>query len=113
MRVAFYTLGCKLNQAETEALADSFGQSGFEVVPPGDGADMYIANTCTVTHVADRKSRHWLRLARRSNPRALIIATGCYAQRSPQDLVGLADLVVNNGEKENLPALTRAYTQEP
>ena len=108
MKVAFYTLGCKLNQAETEALADRFGQSGFEVVPPGDGADMYIANTCTVTHVADRKSRHWLRLARRSDPRALIIATGCYAQRSPQDLVGLADLVVDNGEKENLPALSQA-----
>ncbi|HEU65514.1 MAG TPA: tRNA (N(6)-L-threonylcarbamoyladenosine(37)-C(2))-methylthiotransferase MtaB [Chloroflexi bacterium] len=102
MRVAFYTLGCKLNQAETESLANRFSQAGLQLVPPGDGADIYIANTCTVTHIADRKSRHWLRLARRINPRALIIATGCYAQRSPQELATLADLVVDNKEKESL-----------
>jgi threonylcarbamoyladenosine tRNA methylthiotransferase MtaB len=105
MKVAFYTLGCKLNQAETESLADSFGKAGFQLVSAGDGADIYIANTCTVTHVADRKSRHWLRLARRRNPGALIIATGCYAQRDRQGLVPLADLVVDNREKGDLLAL--------
>jgi threonylcarbamoyladenosine tRNA methylthiotransferase MtaB len=102
MRIAFYTLGCKLNQAETESLASRFSKAGFQLVPPGDGADIYIANTCTVTHIADRKSRHWLRLARRRNPQALIIATGCYAQRSRQELAQLADLVVDNEEKEHL-----------
>ena len=102
MRVAFYTLGCKLNQAETESLANRFSQAGFQLVSPGDRADIYIANTCTVTHIADRKSRHWLRLARKRNPRALIIAIGCYAQRSRQELAQLADLVVDNTEKENL-----------
>jgi len=102
MRVAFYTLGCKLNQAETESLVGQFSQSGFQLVSPNDVADIYIANTCTVTHIADRKSRHWLRLARRRNPHALIVATGCYAQRSRQDLAPLADLVVNNTEKEHL-----------
>jgi len=102
MRVAFYTLGCKLNQAETESLANHFNQVGFQLVYPGDGADIYIANTCTVTHIADRKSRHWLRLARRRNPQALIIATGCYAQRNRQELAQLADLVVDNKEKEHL-----------
>jgi len=112
MRVAFYTLGCKLNQAETESLANRFSQAGFQVVSPGEDVDIYIANTCTVTHVADRKSRHWLRLTRRKNPRALIIATGCYAQRSPQDLVQLADLVVDNKEKEHLPALVGALYSE-
>jgi threonylcarbamoyladenosine tRNA methylthiotransferase MtaB len=110
MRVAFYTLGCKLNQAETESLANRFSQAGFQLVSPGDGADIYIANTCTVTHIADRKSRHWLRLARRRNPRALIIATGCYAQRNRQDLAPLADLVVDNKEKEHLLALTQTLS---
>jgi threonylcarbamoyladenosine tRNA methylthiotransferase MtaB len=105
MRVAFYTLGCKLNQAETESLAARFAEAGFQLVSPNDVADIYIANTCTVTHIADRKSRHWLRLARRRNPRALIIATGCYAQRNRQELAQLADLVVDNQEKEHLLAI--------
>jgi threonylcarbamoyladenosine tRNA methylthiotransferase MtaB len=108
MRVAFYTLGCKLNQAETEALVGQFSQSEFQLVSPNDVADIYIANTCTVTHIADRKSRHWLRLARRRNPQALIIATGCYAQRNRQELAQLADLVVDNTEKEKLLALTQS-----
>jgi len=105
MKVAFYTLGCKLNQAETESLAGRFSQAGFQLVSPGDGADIYIANTCTVTHIADRKSRHWLRLARRRNPRALIIATGCYAQRNRRELAELADLIVDNEAKDHLLAL--------
>ncbi len=112
MRVAFYTLGCKLNQAETESLANRFSEAGFQLVSPGDVADIYIANTCTVTHIADRKSRHWLRLARRRNPQALIIATGCYAQRSRQELAPLADLVVDNTEKEHLLALTQTLSLE-
>jgi threonylcarbamoyladenosine tRNA methylthiotransferase MtaB len=112
MRVAFYTLGCKLNQAETESLANRFSKAGFQLVSHGDVADIYIANTCTVTHIADRKSRHWLRLARRRNPRALIIATGCYAQRSRQELAPLADLVVDNTEKEHLLALTQTLSLE-
>jgi len=107
MKLAFYTLGCKLNQAETESLASRFSEAAFELVPPDDGADIYIANTCTVTHIADRKSRHWLRLAKRRNPQALVIATGCYAQRSRQDLAGLADLVVDNQQKDSLPEIVR------
>jgi len=107
MKVAFYTLGCKLNQAETESLANRFNKAGFELVPPDDRADIYIANTCTITHVADRKSRHWLRLAKRKNPRALVIATGCYAQRNPQELTQLADLVIDNDGKEHLPEVVR------
>jgi threonylcarbamoyladenosine tRNA methylthiotransferase MtaB len=101
-KVALYTLGCKLNQAETESLAGQFGEAGYQLVAPNDVADVYIANTCTVTHIADRKSRHWLRLVRRRNPEALIIATGCYAQRAPQELSQLADLVLGNEEKERL-----------
>lgn len=107
MKLAFYTLGCKLNQAETESLASRFSEAGFQLVSPDDGADIYIANTCTVTHIADRKSRHWLRLAKRRNPQALVIATGCYAQRSRQDLADLADLVVDNQQKVRLPEIVR------
>ncbi|MFB0556958.1 MAG: hypothetical protein ACETVW_03780, partial [Dehalococcoidia bacterium] len=102
VRVAFYTLGCKLNQAETESLAGQFRGAGYQLVTPGNVADIYIANTCTVTHVADRKSRHWLRAAKRRNPEALVIATGCYAQRTPQELAQIADLVIGNEEKERL-----------
>ncbi|UCD21528.1 MAG: tRNA (N(6)-L-threonylcarbamoyladenosine(37)-C(2))-methylthiotransferase MtaB [Chloroflexota bacterium] len=109
MKVAFYTLGCKLNQAETESLAGRFTHAGFQLVHPGDRADIYIANTCTVTHIADRKSRHWLRLTRRRNPRALIIATGCYAQRNGRELAPLVDLVVDNAEKEDLLTLTQTF----
>jgi threonylcarbamoyladenosine tRNA methylthiotransferase MtaB len=75
-------------------------------------ADIYIANTCTVTHIADRKSRHWLRITRRRNPRALIIATGCYAQRSRQELAQLADLVVDNTVKQHLLAIIHALSLE-
>ena len=102
IRVALYTLGCKLNQAETEFLAGQFTKAGYQLVAPTDVADIYIANTCTVTHIADRKSRHWLRQVRRRNPDALVIATGCYAQRAPQELARIADLVIHNNEKKNI-----------
>jgi len=101
-KVVFHTLGCKLNQAESELLARQFTEAGFRVVSD-DGADVYVLNTCTVTHIADRKSRHLLRLWRRRNPEALIIATGCYAERNPQELARVgADLVVGNEQKKHL-----------
>ena len=102
MRIAFYTLGCKLNQAETESLASQLSEAGHQIVAPSDRADICIANTCTVTHIADRKSRHWLRLVRQRNPHAFIIATGCYAQRAPQELASVANIVFDNREKEHL-----------
>jgi threonylcarbamoyladenosine tRNA methylthiotransferase MtaB len=73
-------------------------------------ADVYIANSCTVTHIADRKSRHWLRLVRRRNLKALIIATGCYAERAPQELAQLADLVLGNKQKEELLQVVEGIT---
>ena len=75
--VALETLGCKLNQAESESLARQFAEAGHRIVNYADGADLYILNTCTVTHIADRKSRHLLRSMRRRNPDAFIVATGC------------------------------------
>src|SRR4030042_804040 len=102
MRIAFHTLGCKLNQAESELLALRFADEGYQIVS-GDGADIYVLNTCTVTHIADRKSRHLVRLWRKRNPRALIVTTGCYAERVPQELVQAgASLVIGNEQKMRL-----------
>jgi len=103
-RVALDSLGCKLNQAETELLAKQLAEAGYRLVSPADEADVYILNTCTVTHIADGKSRHRLRLAHRQNPDALIVAAGCYAQRAPQELAQIegVDLVVGNDEKPHL-----------
>jgi len=104
IRVALDTLGCKLNQAETELLAEQLAQAGYHLVSPTDGADVYILNTCTVTHIADRKARHLLRLAHRRNPNALVMATGCYAQRAPQELslIEGVSFVLSNDEKPYL-----------
>ena len=104
VKIALDTLGCKLNQAETELLAKQFAEAGYRLVSSVDRADVYILNTCTVTHIADSKSRHRLRLAHRQNPDALIIATGCYAQRAHQELAQIdgVSLVVGNEQKLNL-----------
>ncbi len=108
--VALDTLGCKLNQAETEVLARQLAGAGYRLVPAADGADIYILNTCTVTRIADAKSRHLLRLARRRNPDALLIATGCYAERAAAELAGLdgVGLVVGNEGKADLVRLLEA-----
>ena len=102
--VAIETQGCKLNQADTNMIAWQFIKSGFRIVPTSEPTDVYVVNSCTVTHVADRKARHSLRSARRRNPNATIVATGCYAQRSPQELNKLTevDLVISNIEKPHL-----------
>ena len=110
VRVAFHTLGCKLNQAETEYLVFQFRDDGYQVVADDDWADIYIVNTCTVTHIADCKSRHVLRAAKRRNPLAIIIATGCYAQRAPQQLTSLVDFVIGNKEKSSLLEIVRGLT---
>ncbi len=104
MKIALETLGCKLNQAETETLVRQFTQAGHELVTRVEDADIYILNTCTVTHTADSKSRHLLRQARRRNPTARIVVTGCYADRAPLDLAKLeaVDLVSGNEGKMTL-----------
>jgi threonylcarbamoyladenosine tRNA methylthiotransferase MtaB len=110
MQVALQTLGCKLNQAEIESLAWNLLRAGYQLRGPDESADIYLLNTCTVTHIADRKSRHLLRLARRRNPNALVIATGCYAQRAPEELAQMKEvnLVLGNREKECLAQILGA-----
>lgn len=104
LKIALQTLGCKLNQAETESLASQLLNNGYMLVDSPEDADVYVINTCTVTHIADRKSRHLLRAAHRANPGAMIIAVGCYAMRAPQDLrqLGIVDITVHDGERHNL-----------
>ncbi|HUT96857.1 MAG TPA: tRNA (N(6)-L-threonylcarbamoyladenosine(37)-C(2))-methylthiotransferase MtaB [Dehalococcoidales bacterium] len=101
------TVGCKLNQAETQLFARQFARAGYRVVSADNGADVYILNTCTVTHVADGKCRRLLNQARRRNPDALVVAVGCYVERARQDLAQLdgVDLVLDNSQKMNLVPL--------
>ena len=103
--VRFETLGCKLNQADTQNLAREFAAAGYRVVGQDDGdADVFVLNSCTVTHVADRKARRSARAAKRRNPSSVVVATGCYAERAPDDLEAMPeiDLVVGNREKAAL-----------
>ena len=103
-RVALESLGCKLNQAEMEALADRLVSRGHELTASAAEADVYVLNTCTVTHIADRKSRQALRAARRSNPQLRVIATGCYARRAPEELarLGVVDVILGDAEEDGL-----------
>lgn len=111
--VSIETLGCKLNQSESEVLALRLAAKGYRLVSPSKAADVYILNTCTVTHIADRKSRYLLRLARRRNPHATIIAIGCYADRDAEgiDKLKCVDLILRNNEKANVPELVERKQQ--
>jgi len=103
LRVAVGNVGCKLNQHEVEALSQGFDRRGYRVVGPREPADVVVVNTCTVTGAGDADSRRAVRRARRDNPRAAVVATGCYAQRCPDDLRQAgADLVVGNADKARL-----------
>jgi threonylcarbamoyladenosine tRNA methylthiotransferase MtaB len=108
-RVVIASLGCKLNQAEIEEIGFDFLDAGCLLVPATGQADIYVLNTCTVTHVADRKSRQWLRRARRSNPNAIVVATGCYAQRRPGELAAIDTglVILDNSGKRGLVSRLR------
>ena len=98
---AFTTLGCKVNQYETQRILESFAEAGFEVVPFDSPADLYVINTCSVTSIAESKSRYTLRRALRNNPAARVVATGCAAQMAINhgESIPGADIVVPNPEK--------------
>lgn len=101
MRVTFYTLGCKVNQNETGALAQLFEESGYTVVSNEESADVYVVNSCTVTNFGDQKSRKWLRRAKRENPGAVTVLTGCYPQAFPEEAAAIAeaDVVTGSGNR--------------
>ena len=102
--VAFYTLGCKVNQYETEIIRKDFLDHNYKEVDFDEKADVYIVNTCTVTNVADKKNRKMLRRAKNTNPDSLVVATGCYAQTNLDDLKEMKeiDFIIGNSKKENV-----------
>lgn len=104
MKVAFHTLGCKVNQYETESMREKFSKAGHVVVGENDIADAYIINTCTVTALADRKSRQYIRKMKKLNPKAIVLVTGCYVQVSPDEVAGIkgVDIICGTNEKENV-----------
>lgn len=103
MRVAFYTLGCKVNQYDSDAMREQFEKSGYDIADFNETADIYVVVTCTVTETADKKSRQMLSRAKRKNPEALIVAAGCYAQRQAEKLFELGiDLVIGNADRSRV-----------
>ena len=113
-RAAFATLGCKVNQCETQALSEQFAAEGYVIVPFSQEADIYVVNTCSVTQTAESKSRQLIARAHRKNPQAIIAVAGCYAQRAAGELLAMAGvrLVVGSAQKSRLPELLRGLKQE-
>ena len=113
MKAAFVTLGCKVNQYESNALAALLKSSGFTVVPPEEDADVYIVNSCTVTAESSRKSRQALRHVRREHPNAVTVFTGCYSQAYREEPAALeeADIVLGNKTNDRLVAAIRAFIE--
>ena len=103
-KAAFHTLGCKVNMYETESMREDFLRAGFDIVSENEAADVYIINTCTVTAVADRKSRQFIRRMKQKNPDAVICVTGCYVQTRPDEVSGIdgVDIIAGTNEKENI-----------
>lgn len=106
-RIAFVTLGCKVNQSDTQKAIADFRAAGWHIVPPNTPAEVYVVNTCSVTHAADRKSRTWLRRSARANPSALVVATGCYAESGKAALEAMDEvgLIVGYKQKDDLLGL--------
>lgn len=102
--VAFCTLGCKVNQYETNAMIEHFLRSGYEIKEFNEKADIYIINTCTVTNMADRKSRQMLRRVKEINKDAIVVACGCYAQVAKEELEKIEeiDLILGTNEKNTI-----------
>lgn len=113
-KVAFVSLGCKVNQYETNAMSQEFIEAGYDVVDFNDVADIYIVNTCTVTNMADRKSRQMLRRVKEINPKSVLVACGCYAQVGKEELEKIEDidLIIGNNEKKNIVELVEDYQRE-
>ena len=109
-KVAFHNLGCKVNAYETEVMLQELKGRGYEIVPFQEGADVYVINTCTVTNIADRKSRQMLHRAKKMNPDALVVAVGCYVQADPEKVQEdvAVDLLVGNDQKSQLADLIEA-----
>ncbi|QGG47901.1 tRNA (N(6)-L-threonylcarbamoyladenosine(37)-C(2))-methylthiotransferase MtaB [Heliorestis convoluta] len=109
--VAFYTLGCKVNQGETDALAGLFKARQYQTVSFEERSDVYVINTCTVTQLSDRKSRQMIRRAQRRNPEAVVVVTGCYAQVSPEEVQAIegVDIIIGTDQRQKIVELVEDY----
>ena len=113
-KVALHNLGCKVNAYEVEAMQQLLENAGYETVPFEEGADVYVINTCTVTNIADRKSRQMLHKAKKMNPDAIVVATGCYAQVDTEKLKEdtAVDLILGNNQKTQIVEALEEYEKE-
>lgn len=113
-KVALHNLGCKVNAYEIEAMQQLLEEAGYEIVPFEPGADIYVINTCTVTNIADRKSRQMLHKAKKMNPEAIVVATGCYVQTGGEKLEKdeAIDLVLGNNQKINIVEALAEYAED-
>ena len=111
MKIAFYTLGCKVNQYESQAMSEKMAANGFEVVAPDEDSDVYVINSCTVTAESDRKTRQAVRKFKRNHPESIVVLTGCMPQAFPQDAEKLeqADIVLGNKNNYKLLDLIKQY----
>ena len=110
-RAAFLTLGCKVNQYETDAMEEILEKAGYEIVSFKETADVYIINTCSVTNMADRKSRQMIHRAKKNNPDAVIVAAGCYVQAAEKEMAekNMADILVGNNKKKDIAQILEEY----
>ena len=110
-KAALHNLGCKVNAYELDAMQQMLEADGYEIVPFAPGADVYVINTCTVTNIADRKSRQMLHKAKKMNPHAVVVATGCYVQAAGETLKKdeAIDIVIGNNKKQDLISILKGY----
>ena len=113
-KIAFTTLGCKVNLYDSEAMAELFAEKGYEIADFDEVADIYVINTCTVTNFGDKKSRQMIRRARRRNPDSIIVATGCYAQVSPETVAGIdgINIVIGTKDRSKVVEIVENYKAE-
>jgi threonylcarbamoyladenosine tRNA methylthiotransferase MtaB len=113
-KAALHNLGCKVNAYETEAMRELLEEDGYEIVPFSEIADVYVVNTCTVTAVADQKSRQMLHRAKKMNPDAVVVAAGCYVQTAADKIKedNSIDILLGNNKKENLLPELHRYLKE-
>ena len=113
-KVAFLTLGCKTNQYETNGMSQKFIEAGYEICDINDNPDVYVVNTCTVTNIADRKSRQALRKVKENNKDVIVAAVGCYAQVAKDALEKIEeiDIVLGNKEKKDIVKYVEEYSKK-
>jgi threonylcarbamoyladenosine tRNA methylthiotransferase MtaB len=114
LKIAFYTLGCKVNQYETQAVAELFKENGFEIVDFDSKADVYVINTCTVTNISDRKSRQAIKKAKKLSPQSIVVVMGCYPQVYPQEVEKIedVDIIIGTKDRQRIVDYVRQYLED-